>query len=61
MRQKNFALNNVIARLNKAKRRFRLMIGEEADDELLLKCYLRVRAARMDLKKVSARCVFRYR
>ena len=57
MRQKNFSLNNVIARLNKAKRRFRLMIGEEADDELLLKCYLRVRAARMDLKKVSARCV----
>lgn len=55
MRQKKFALNNVIARLNKAKRRFRLMIAEEADDEVLLRCYLRVRAARVDVQKVCAR------
>lgn len=40
---------------NGAKRRFRFMIVAEAEDEVLLGCYLHVRDAREDLKKKNDR------
>lgn len=45
--------NKVLTRLHRAKRRFRLMIAAEVEDEVLLGCYLRMRDAREELKKMN--------
>lgn len=55
MRQKDFTRGKVVERLNRAKKRFRLMLAADAEDGVLLHCSLRVRAARKDLFNVEVR------
>lgn len=55
MRQTYFSRGKVVERLNRAKKRFRLMLAADAEDGVLLHCYLRVRAARKELLKVEVR------
>ena len=44
-------------RLNAVKRRLRIMIAEDKDEELLIMCYRRVRFARRDLEKSNQRAL----
>lgn len=57
MRQKRFSKNAVIERINRSKRRLRIMLANDADEELMLACYLRLRRARADLNKINARAM----
>ena len=57
MRQKQFSKNNVLALLNKAKRRFRLMIAADVQAEVLVRFYERMREAREDLKRRNDRTI----
>ena len=57
MRRKNFAPGKALKQFKSARRRFRLMIAEDTDEEVLLHCYLRVCAAHLEGRKLAERSI----
>lgn len=55
MRQKDFEKRKVLARLNRAQRRFCLMIAGEAEENVPRHRYMRVRGTRFKVRRQAVR------
>lgn len=55
MRQTRFRRSAVVKRINHAKRRLRIMLAEGMEEEGMILCYQRLRAAQKDLDKINLR------
>lgn len=46
-----------MGRIKRSKRRLHFMLANDAEEEMMIACYMRLRRARKDLKKMSVRSI----